>query len=375
MNGHPQSCKPFNIGVLDIIEAKNGEKHQVTINWVDRATREGTPLIDGTRITFVWEGDTPARIIGDFTGWSYGTPLDPIQADPGVWLYQLDVPDDAYLEYGFELQGERVPDRFNPRLVDNGFDGKMNNWLRMPRSATWNTSLTADISHGTLTEHTIGGVFTLGTPERTVYLYQPPVAEPVPLLVVLDGGEFLRRCQLALLVDQLIAQKRIRPLAMALVDSGGETRFVEYMCNDATIATLVDVVLPLAIRNLNLVEIMHDPGAFGILGASMGGLMALYTALRVPEIFGKVVSFSGSFGFNVNQRKTIIWEVVERFERRNLDIWMNVGRYEYLPANREMRDWLQRRGYQPSSREYSGGHNYTAWGDEAVLALESLFAP
>lgn len=346
-------------------------------NWLERAATEGTPLIDGEQVSFVWNGATPARLIGDFTGWFSGQGVLLIEAEPGVWLYQLPLPDDAYLEYGFEVSGERVLDQFNARLVDNGMDGKMNNWFRMPKAIQQPLSTPVpDVPRGTVSEHTIGGVFTLGTPQRTVYLYQPPVDKPVPLVVVLDGGEFLRRTSLNIIVDNLIAQKRIRPIALAMIDNGQQVRFVEYMCNDATIGTIIRSVIPLAQKHLNLIDIQDHPGAYGMFGASMGGLMSLYTALRVPEIFGHVISFSGAFGFDLNGHKTIIWEILEHFERRDLKLWMNVGRYEWLfKVNQEMRDFLHIKGYAPTYREYNGGHNYTVWGDEAAYALEAIFGP
>ncbi|MFN8374318.1 MAG: alpha/beta hydrolase-fold protein [Anaerolineae bacterium] len=37
-------------------------------------------------------------------------------------------------------------------------------------------------------------------------------------------------------------------------------------------------------------DIQQHPGAFGVLGASMGGLMALYAGLRMPALFGQVIS-------------------------------------------------------------------------------------
>ncbi|MBE0690894.1 MAG: hypothetical protein IH587_12320, partial [Anaerolineae bacterium] len=37
---------------------------------LERAQREGTPLIDGDRVTFVWHGPAPAPLlVGDFNYW------------------------------------------------------------------------------------------------------------------------------------------------------------------------------------------------------------------------------------------------------------------------------------------------------------------
>ena len=34
-----------------------------------QARRLGTPLIDRSTVTFVWEGDRRIQVIGDWTGW------------------------------------------------------------------------------------------------------------------------------------------------------------------------------------------------------------------------------------------------------------------------------------------------------------------
>jgi enterochelin esterase-like enzyme len=40
-----------------------------------------------------------------------------------------------------------------------------------------------------------------------------------------------------------------------------------------------------------------------------------------------------------------------------------------------MREELDARGYAPIYREYSGGHNFTSWRNDVVLALEAMFTP
>src|SRR6478735_6381442 len=39
------------------------------LDLLERARREGAPLIDGERATFVWEGERPPRLAGDFNRW------------------------------------------------------------------------------------------------------------------------------------------------------------------------------------------------------------------------------------------------------------------------------------------------------------------
>jgi enterochelin esterase-like enzyme len=229
-----------------------------------------------------------------------------------------------------------------------------------------------NVAHGTLTKQVVEEEFLLVGGKRTIYLYQPPTSEPCPLLVVLDGQDYRGRGKLANIVDNLIAQGRIRPVAMALVYHGGRARGIEYTCSETTLGFLVYRVLPLAQAELNLLDIRSTPGAYGILGASMGGLMALYAGMRAPRIFGHVLSQSGTW--NISGYEPVIWDLIRNGPVQPLKIWMDVGRYEWLRlCNRDMYDLLSARGYNVAYREYNAGHNYPAWRNDLWRGLELLF--
>jgi enterochelin esterase-like enzyme len=212
--------------------------------------------------------------------------------------------------------------------------------------------------------------------KRTVYLYRPPVAGPYPLLVVLDGQDYLRRTRLARMVDNLIAHGRMRPLALAMVANGGQARVVEYAANDGTVSFLLNSVVPLARAHLDLVDLDAEPGAYGVLGASMGGLCALYTALRAPAVFGHAVSQSGAFSAGALGIEPVVFDLIRHMPLQPIKIWMDVGTYErLLPANQRIHALLRERGYDVSYREYHGGHNYAVWRDEVWRGLEALYGP
>jgi enterochelin esterase-like enzyme len=133
--------------------------------------------------------------------------------------------------------------------------------------------------------------------EREIFLYRPQVKEAVPLLAVYDGQDYLNRGRLAVIVDNLIAEGRMRPIAMAFLPNGGRWRDLEYSCSDGTLLWLDEVILPLAMEKLNLLDIKKQPGAYGVLGASLSATMSMYTGLRMPDVFGKVLSQAGAFTY------------------------------------------------------------------------------
>ena len=79
------------------------------------------------------------------------------KAERPLWSASFELPRDTYLEYAFYDPGtnQRMPDPFNPRMVDNGLGG-WNNFFYMPRAAP--TSLAErrnGIKHGSLTRHMV----------------------------------------------------------------------------------------------------------------------------------------------------------------------------------------------------------------------------
>jgi enterochelin esterase family protein len=337
-----------------------------------RARAEGSPVIDGETATFVWRGRRPVSVTGDFQDWS-GEPISLKQVAPGLWSHTLTLPRDTYVEYALQdAKGRWVRDPLNGGLVSNGVGG-FNHFFHMPESRpTPLARRQRGVARGTVTRHLVETQGLCVGRQRAVYLYAPPTSGPCPLVVVFDGPDYLRRAKLPTLVDNLIAQGRIRPVALAMVANGGSARTVEYTCSEATLAFLLDKVLPLARRELRLVDEKREPGAHAVLGASLGGLIALYTGLRAPHVFGHVLSQSGAF--RVWNHDFVVFELARRPPSRPLEVWMDCGHFEALAeGNRCILPVLQASGHRAGYREYHGGHNYPAWRDDVWRGLEWMF--
>lgn len=342
--------------------------------YLARAQVHGTPLIDDDSAIFVWQGTRAPLLWGDFSLSADMLPLEQIDYD--LWAFITQLPQDGYFEYYFE-DGEsqiRLPDRFNAKRVSNGL-GQINHYFYMPRAAP--TPLIRRIPgalRGSLAQFQLHTHGLLAGEVRRVECYQPPVDQPTPLLVIYDGVDYLYRARLATILDNLITQGRIQPLAAVFLANGGSARTLEYSCNESTLRFVLDHLLPLAYDNLNLIDLDTAPGAFGILGASLGGLMAFFTGLRMPEIFGSVLSQSGAYA--IPGYEFGVFELIHAGIGQHLRFWMDVGRYDILlDSNRRMFALLQEKGFQALYREYNAGHNYTAWRNDLWRGLEHLFPP
>jgi len=346
-----------------------------------RALESGNPVVHSNRATFIWEGDSAPQLISDLTGWENRprqfkrVSTGPEAAsDQTIWSCTLIIPRDAYIEYVFydPISQEKFLDPLNSRTVSNGM-GSRNNFFYMPETMPSPFSMRrAEVRSGTLTRHHVDTGFLQDDGERDIYLYKPPSSKPVPLVVVYDGYDYLHRARLATIVDNLIADRRVRPIALAFLQNGRSRRNVEYLCSDATIHWLDREILPLAREHLRLINIEENPGAYGVLGASAGGLMSMYTGFRMPEIFGKVICQSGVFG--LDGRDFAVVDLVRYEHARDLKIWMDIGTLdELLEDNRRMVALLNEKQYNVTYREFAAGHNYTAWRNDLWRALEAMF--
>lgn len=336
-----------------------------------RLDQDGNPVIDGSLVIFCWRGERPPDLIADFTNWDEDAPLPLEPVGDRLWAYWQEFPVDSYIEYGFVRNGRRIADPLNPSRTPNGM-GKTNHYFQMPEVQTNPWLRSGEPILGKITSHLLDTGHLLAGRQRIVHFYTPPVKKPVPLLVVLDGQDYLKRAQIPVMVDRMIAAGRIQPVALALVENVSRYRTMEYTCSEAHIGFLKYILVPYAMEHFNLVNPARQPGSWGICGASYGGLMALYAGLRIPSIFGKVLSQSG--GFSIPEHEFVVWDLVRNREALPLKIWLDCGRYEQLvDANRTMAALLRHKNYHVEYVEYNGGHNYPSWRNHLWLGLEYLY--
>jgi enterochelin esterase family protein len=320
-------------------------------------------------------------LTGDFTFWggdpggAIASPFQLREKGPGVWTRTLTFPRDAYVEYVFLKNGKRVNDPLNALRTPNGIGGINNSFYGPDAHPNPLLARAAGIPRGRVTTVRLSEKMLFVGISRKLHLYEPPSSEPAALLVALDGQDYLRRANLPALLDNLQAQGKIPPVAAVMLESTramhGSIRMSEYACNQLTFTLIVRQVLELARSRMNLISPRADPGAYGIMGASMGGLMALYTALRAPEIFGRVISQAGAF--ELWDMETPVNALAAQAKIRPR-VWLDVGKMDWLlRPNRKMRRHLQTNKFDVRYREYFAYHNWVAWRNTLPDALTWAF--
>ncbi len=344
--------------------------------WLKRAETIHTPFIEGQNVTFIWFGEQAPALYGDFNWWGIGgePPAVMQRAQHGVWTYHLEVPPQTYIQYAYFADPDdpttRLIDPFNLHPVSNGFGRFNNSFATVDYPSSYLPPHDAPLV-GTLGLYEISHPYMLIGEKRQLWLYQPPTCQPVPLILAFDGQDAVHRGRLVRLVDKLIQKGQMQPVALACLAHAEAHRVPEYTLSEALLRVIVESVLPLAQRTLHLTT---APSAHAVMGQSMGGVMALYTALRLPHLFGTVISQSGAFQAPldtppIEMLLRLLWR-----QAAPLRIWLDVGRYEWLfTKNEAIQAELAEAGHDVIYRVYNSGHNWVAWRTILYDALTTLY--
>ena len=128
-------------------------------------------------------------------------------------------------------------------------------------------------------------------------------SSPAPFMVVNDGPGYV--AAMAPMMDTLIAEKRLPHNLVALFvssggsDAQGSQRGLEYDTMDGVFAEFVETeVIPFVSAECGI-SLTSDPEGRGAMGGSSGGCAAFTMAWYRPDLFRRVLTYSGTY---VNQQ-------------------------------------------------------------------------
>jgi enterochelin esterase-like enzyme len=191
---------------------------------------------------------------------------------------------------------------------------------------------------------------------RKVAVYVPKqyvAGTAAPFLVGMDGPD--RTLFTAL--DNLIAEKKVPAMiAISIGNGGGDAqgsqRGLEYDTMSGQYAEWVETeVLPLVEAKAN-VKLTRDPDGRATMGGSSGGSCALIMAWYHPELYHRVLTYSGTY---INQQWPSnpetphgAWEfhehLIPQSPTKPIRLWLEVGDRDYLNPNAmrdNMHDWVE----------------------------------
>jgi enterochelin esterase family protein len=325
--------------------------------------------VDGTwtavrLVTDLWKREPPRPFVRAGASWEIALPSMPVDR----------------LEYMLEVERtdgsiERMCAPGAPTAAQP-FGGKSVYVTDSYREPAW---LEADAPRGPLEPMSLASK-RLGAPVEGLLWTAPRLAAgtPAPLLVALDGPEYVTFAALDRFLAAAVAARTLPPLRAALL--APRARNEEYSASSAFAEALARELMP-AIEERAPVS---GPRARIGLGASLGGLAVLHAHRRMPKLFGALVLQSGSFfderidgterGYRRFGRITrFVRRVVASNARSPIPVALTCGTgEENLANNRAMAKALEAHGYPVTFHEVRDGHTWVCFRDGLERAFASI---
>ncbi len=352
--------------------------------------RDGSPLIEPipgesnySWVTFLWRavGKTTNVVVVDGVAAGMGG-ADPTKslmspvAGTDVWYRTYKVRNDAAFTYTLSpndsLEKLTGPRKSKPQLdpLNPNRSGPQSS-VRLSSAPVQTENAAARA--GTIAPSSITSTLLQNT--RNLQIYTPPgftAGERYPLLLVLDAGAYADNVPVPRILDTLIAEKRIVPLVAVLV--GNASRSEELQCSPRFADFLATELVP-------WMRETYGAGASSdttiVAGSSLGGLAAMFAWFQHPEVFGNVLSQSGSYWWTPSGDPQPEWltRQLAAVASRGLRVSMSVGSME-IPeqrdTNRRLRDVLAEKGYLLDYSEFNGNHSYVGWRTDLARRLVKL---
>lgn len=194
--------------------------------------------------------------------------------------------------------------------------------------------------------------------ERTVWIYTPIdyKAERLshkgyPLLLVIDGEDYMNGPLAPTKLDDWIAQNELQPLVVCYV---GKESDEELKC-DATFSRFIGHELTPWIRQHW--NVTSHPSKTVVAGQGWAGLAAPFLALKNPTIFGKILSESGTYSWGPADKDAPEWltKQYSKCAKLPLQFYLSTTTTSaiQLEAFSNFKETLEKKGYSLLCKEQS----------------------
>lgn len=299
-------------------------------------------------------------LAGEMTDWEAGKrPLS--QDTNGTWRLSVDLGRGQWL-YKFIVDGEWIADPANPQHDSDGRGGQHS--FVFSQAGPWQED--ASIPHGLVESFQVPSK-AWGAPNK-VHVYLPPgfvKNSQLPVLLLLhgrglDADNFVKTGFIHHYMDNLIAQKKIKPFVVVM-PSSGSVPYIEQS----------EIFLTEELPQWFAEQYGLPPGReqFAVAGTSMGGFGAFHLPFAHTQQFGMGYALSGYFPP----------EEIQNLRKRSalgFRFFMRCGSEdELIQSNRDLVKALREQNLPFSYRADAGGHTWQYWSNrmEEMLVITSQF--
>jgi enterochelin esterase-like enzyme len=343
-------------------------------------------------VTFLWRGGNgETQILVTRPNAVAGKP-EPLQqlGNSDVWYLSTSLPNDARFRYQFALErttpvaaafdqkakvftvSSTSTDPLNSKAVDEM------SLVELPGAPTLAALQSVDgRPEGTLERETVRSK-TLKE-RRFVSVYRPPSYDesgaPYPAVFLLDRGTYGSRQATRILLDNLIAEKKIPAAVVFLFHSEG-SRSADLDASSRFVDFLGTELLEWARKTCH---ISRQPADIVIGGNKLGGALAVHCASRYPAHFGNVLTETGDFSACLDPvedgERGCAAQRFSAIPKQELRFYLAVAELEnesLVNSSWHLRDVLNAKGYSAPLLRQARNHHSTTWLEALAQGLEGL---
>jgi enterochelin esterase-like enzyme len=301
--------------VSDLTALSNADQKERRVDQflADVKRAGGAPLKNGGDTLFLFRGNGPANVTGDFNGWSTTSDAMTQVSGTSLWTARRSFDSTERHQYKIFAGGNYLEDPFDPWVQWDGvaFDpnqtlGNFNAVVDGPTNPLTQPEIRRDLFHSSVENN-----------DREIFVYLPPqyfanTSARFGSLYNDDGHEAITRGEFEKAAQDTMNDHSSQAVVMVFVALNSQLdRFNEY-CQSPD-DTEVAGVQPRADKYAKLLadELVPDVDAHfrtdpvashrAMMGQSLGGLSSYYVAFTRPETFGLVASQSGTFSWANNE--------------------------------------------------------------------------
>jgi enterochelin esterase family protein len=342
-----------------------------------------TPLYEKDSIvSLYWYGKAKHVCInGDLQfGWSVPDTMDAVPCGETTFFHRTyTLPFNTRLDYQLIVDTMAITDPRNPAITPSGFGPHSE--IAMPGFYPDPVrQFRPDIPHGAIgsllfTSHDTA------IKSRQVKIYIPAgysELSGLPVLFVLDGIEAMDFMSYPVVLDNLIAERKIKPVIAVFIPPAD--RYSEFMGNDhkAFMNAICNELVPIIDREY---KTDCESKSRVITGISAGAYFALLTVLSRPDVFqcgaGQSTTLSDEF-----------YDVFHSFtgkgkNRPVLHMYFDVGRFDltggtvnnltFFQANQNLDREMQQSGINHVFHVFNDGHSWANWRERTDDILVYFF--
>ncbi len=380
-----KTISPFIIKLLKLDDSAL-QKEMVKL-W-DTLQENGLPLIEKdsldseySYLTLIYRDSTKHKAVsfevkGIYDDYRLGDMTLRKLKNSDLYYRSYKVPVDICFSYRFMVKDTitgkeiRTRDQFNSDLIPRAqlYNYSYSVFDLRKDETDWNSKRYTNVNSRTDTIQYTDGIV---KKDRNIYVYLPPNYDknrikPYPVIYLFDAFIYLHRIETPHILDNLIVEGKIEPMIAVFFGTYSKTRKIILPLNFDFKEEFVSDVIPL-IRGKYNTSLNPKENIIG--GMSYGGLAAAFIGFYHPDIFGKVLSQSGSFWRAIELtdnkgdeiRNDWLINTYLTANKKPLKLYLDWGLQEnmVLGSNRRMVKALDKKDYDYKFIEFNGWHDWS----------------